>query len=101
MSAEASVDYLLIRALAHPLRRRILKEMGRKKEEISPVDLSRCIGSPLANVSYHVRILAECEAIILVRTQPVRGSTQHFYRFAVKAEWACILVGISPSSTED
>ena len=31
-------------------------------------------------LSYHVRILAHCGAIELVRTEQVRGSNQHFYR---------------------
>jgi len=33
-------------------------------------------------------VLAECDAIKLVRTEQVYGSTQHFYRFIVKADWA-------------
>lgn len=46
---------------------------------ISPKDLSDSMGKPLSNVSYHARILVECDAIQLVDTQPVRGSVQHFY----------------------
>ena len=42
----------------------------------------------LSALSYHVRVLAECRAIVLVRTEQIRGSTQHFYRAAVKAGWA-------------
>ena len=33
-------------------------------------------------------MLAECGAIELVRTEQIRGSTQHFYRAVVKANWA-------------
>jgi hypothetical protein len=33
-------------------------------------------------------VLAECGAIELVRTEQIRGSTQHFYRAVVKANWA-------------
>jgi DNA-binding transcriptional ArsR family regulator len=95
MSEEPSAEQLLIRALSHPTRRSILKEMG-SGEEISPQELSVRVASPLANVAYHVRVLARCEAIKLVRTAPVRGSTQHFYRFAIEAEWACRAVGIPP-----
>jgi hypothetical protein len=54
------------------------------------------MNAPLVSVSYHVRVLAECEAITLVRTQPVRGSMQHFYRFAIEAEWVHGALGLSP-----
>lgn len=93
LSADASADIPVLRALGHPLRRSILHEMG-GGEEISPRDLSKRMVVPLANVAYHMRVLAECEAIVLVRTQPVRGSRQHFYQLALKAEWARKIVGL-------
>lgn len=95
MSADASEEVKLLRAVAHPLRRAILKEM-RGEEEISPRDLSERLEVGLSDVAYHVRVLAECEAITLVRTRPVRGSTQHFYRFAIEAEWPYGVLGLSP-----
>lgn len=94
MNAEPSEEVKLLQALAHPLRRAILKEM-RGEEEISPRELSERLGIGLPGLSYHVRILAECEAITLVRTRPVRGSTQHFYRFAIEAEWPHGVLGLS------
>src|SRR4051812_46260215 len=101
MSADASEGIQLVRALGHPLRRSILKEM-QGEEEISPAELSRRLRITLSNVSHHVRVLAECEAIVLVRTQPVRGSLQHFYRFAIEAEWPYEILGLAPPpSTED
>lgn len=54
----------------------------------SPRELSNELQHPLSNVSYHVRVLAECAAVTLVRTKPARGSVQHFYRSAVDAPWA-------------
>lgn len=80
----------LFNALAHPMRRRILREMwgddtGR---EFSPRELSATLSEQLSALSYHVRVLAECDAIELIRTEGVRGSTQHFYRFVVEADWA-------------
>jgi DNA-binding transcriptional ArsR family regulator len=41
---------------------------------ISPRRLSDDLHEPLSNVSYHVRVLLEQEAVELVDTQPVRGS---------------------------
>ena len=53
--------------------------------EISPRELAAALEQPLSTLSYHVRVLADCGAIALVRTKQIRGSTQHFYRAAVKA----------------
>jgi len=75
-------------ALAHPLRRRILRKMIEEDGEISPRDLSLTLEEPLSKLSYHVRILACCGAIELVRTDQVRGSMQHFYGVIVDARWA-------------
>jgi DNA-binding transcriptional ArsR family regulator len=84
-----------MRAMGHPLRRDILKEMQGKKE-ISPRELSQLLEESLSNVSYHIRVLEKCDAITLVRTRPARGSMQHFYRFAIEAEWAYGILGLSP-----
>jgi DNA-binding transcriptional ArsR family regulator len=78
----------LFTALAHPLRRRILREMLADESEISPRELALALDQSLARLSYHVRVLAQCEALELVRTRQIRGSTQHFYVPSVDASWA-------------
>ena len=78
----------LFNALGHPMRRRILREMLDSGDETSPRELSATLSEQLSALSYHVRVLAECGAIELVRTEQIRGSTQHFYRAVVKAGWA-------------
>jgi DNA-binding transcriptional ArsR family regulator len=78
----------LFSALGHPMRRRILREMLDTDGEISPRELAVTLSEQLSALSYHVRVLAECGAIELVRTERIRGSTQHFYRPAVRADWA-------------
>ena len=78
----------LFNALGHPMRRRVLREMLDSGEEVSPRELAAKLSEQLSALSYHVRVLAECEAIELVRTEQIRGSTQHFYRAVVSAEWA-------------
>jgi DNA-binding transcriptional ArsR family regulator len=75
-------------ALGHPLRRRILRKMLQEDRELSPRELSSSLSESLSALSYHVRVLAECRAVKLVRVKPIRGSSQHFYRPTVKAEWA-------------
>ena len=86
----------LLRALHHPLRRRILREMA-DGEAASPRQLSTALRQPLSNVSYHVRVLAECGAINLVKTRPARGSVEHFYRSLVRAPWALQVLGLGES----
>jgi DNA-binding transcriptional ArsR family regulator len=95
-----SDDNNLLVALRHPLRRRILREMADGKA-ISPRELSDMLGEPLSNVSYHVRVLADREAVTLVETKPVRGSVQHFYRSAVDAPWARQVLGIGEKKGGD
>jgi DNA-binding transcriptional ArsR family regulator len=87
MAGDRSDDTALLSALRHPLRRRILRLME-AEEPISPRQISIQLEHPLSNVSYHVRVLADCAAIALVFTEPVRGSMQHFYRASVEAPWA-------------
>ncbi len=88
----------LLRALGHPLRQAILKEVA-DTEEISPQECGRQMGVIVSTVAYHFRKLAECDAIALVRTEPVRGSIKHYYRFAVEESWALEALGL-PSSPE-
>jgi DNA-binding transcriptional ArsR family regulator len=88
-----SDDNHLLAALRHPLRREILRLME-SEDAISPRELSSLLEQPLSNVSYHVRVLADCEAVALVNTIPVRGSMQHFYRTAVDAPWARQILGL-------
>jgi DNA-binding transcriptional ArsR family regulator len=77
----------LLIAFNHELRRRILRLMADGKLH-APRDISRRLAEPLSKVSYHVRVLKKCKAIMLEETKPVRGSLQHFYRRSIEAEWA-------------
>jgi DNA-binding transcriptional ArsR family regulator len=86
-------DNELLMALRHPLRQRILRELA-DGEARSPRELAAALRQPLSNVSYHVRVLAERGATILVATKPSRGSVEHFYRSAVEAPWARDILGL-------
>jgi DNA-binding transcriptional ArsR family regulator len=91
----------LLIALRHPLRRRILT-VAKWRDVVSPRALADELREPLSNVSYHVRVLADCKAVTLVYTKPVRGSMQHFYRFSIAATWALDMLGLSgPESGRD
>jgi DNA-binding transcriptional ArsR family regulator len=68
----------LAKALAHPLRQRILEILNRRVA--SPRDIAEELGAKLADVGYHVRMLRSYGAIELVRTEQRRGAIKHYYR---------------------
>jgi DNA-binding transcriptional ArsR family regulator len=72
------VDERLVKALAHPLRQRILEVLNDKIA--SPSDVAAELGEKLGDVGYHVRVLQECGAVELMRTEQRRGAVKHFYR---------------------
>lgn len=73
-------DHDAANAIANAVRAQVLAKMGRKVW--SPKDLAKELDMPLANISYHVRILHKLGAIKLVDTKPRRGATEHFYKAA-------------------
>ncbi len=93
-------DNELLIALRHPLRRQILRAMA-DQDPISPRQISDELRQPLSNVSYHVRVLADCGAVTLVDTAPVRGSMQHFYSPAIDEPWALAVLGLSEDGEAD
>lgn len=86
----------LLVALSHPLRRRILRRM-RGEEMISPRRLAREFELPVSNLAYHVRVLADCGAVTLVRVKPVRGAIKHYYRSSLKPAWAQQIIDLETS----
>ncbi|MGN6254155.1 MAG: ArsR/SmtB family transcription factor [Solirubrobacterales bacterium] len=83
----------LAKALAHPLRVRILTSLH--KGISSPNQLAQELDEPLGNVSYHVKTLLEYDCVELVKTEPRRGAVEHFYRatdraFLSDSDWAKI-----------
>jgi DNA-binding transcriptional ArsR family regulator len=75
-------DPRLVKALAHPLRIRILAIL--EDRVASPSEIAEQLDAPLGNVSYHVRQLAELGLISLVRETPVRGTLEHHYKADIR-----------------
>jgi DNA-binding transcriptional ArsR family regulator len=79
------------KALAHPLRVRILAMLDER--ESSPVQLAEHLDATLGTVAYHVRTLERLGLIEMVATHQRRGATEHVYaarehpRFSSQA-WA-------------
>jgi DNA-binding transcriptional ArsR family regulator len=78
-------DQQVLKALAHPIRVRILDVLSR--QDASPSDIAEELHVPIANVSYHVRHLANVGLVRLVREVPRRGAVKHYYR-AQTRPWA-------------
>jgi|SRR6185436_17306013 len=99
-AARKSKDGDIFVAMAHPLRRRILRHMVATSAEISPRELADDLDQTLNKVSYHVLILARCGTVEPTGTKQVRGSTQHFYRATVEDEWAMLALEASADRPE-
>jgi DNA-binding transcriptional ArsR family regulator len=97
MEATAETTQNLLVALGHPLRRQILRVMT-GGPPLSPREVTERLDETLSNVSYHFRVLAESGVLRLVRTRPVRGSTQHFYGVTIDADWARTVLAIDESA---
>ncbi len=71
-------DPALAKALAHPLRTRILAML--EVRTASPSELADELDAPLGVVSYHVRRLEALGFLKLVKREPRRGAVEHYYR---------------------
>jgi DNA-binding transcriptional ArsR family regulator len=70
-------DPSLAKALAHPLRTRILAAL--EGRTASPSELAGELDAPLGVVSYHVRRLVNLGFLKLVKREPRRGAVEHYY----------------------
>lgn len=82
--AKQAKEPQVFKALAHPLRMKLLVAMSER--EASPSELAAELGEPLGNVAYHVRMLERLNCIELVRTTPRRGALEHHYRAIASPE---------------
>lgn len=67
----------LAKALAHPLRTRILAAL--EDRTASPSELAAELDAPLGVLSYHVRRLSALGFLKLVKRVPRRGAVEHYY----------------------
>lgn len=72
------IDQRLVKALAHPLRIKILEILTERVA--SPNRLSGELDAGLSHVAYHTKALDECGCLELVDTAKRRGATEHFYK---------------------
>ncbi len=93
------MDQRLVRALGHPVRVQALIILNERIA--SPNEISKELDQSVGHVSYHIKVLKECECIELVDTAPRRGAMEHYYRATDRAfldisEWAALPSSIRP-----
>ncbi len=74
----APIDSTWLRLLSHPTRVAIVRHLLVAGES-SPSRLATALSLPLANVSYHVRVLRDAKRLRVVRRVPRRGAIEHRY----------------------
>ncbi len=93
------IDPRLVKAMGHPVRNDALSILNERVA--SPNEISKELGESVGHVSYHIKVLKECECIELVDMAPRRGAMEHYYRATSRAfltadEWARLPESIKP-----
>ena len=76
--ADQDLETRMAKAVAHPLRARLLALL--QEGVASPNELSKRVGEPLSNVSYHVKALLQLGCIEQTTWKQRRGAIEHYYR---------------------
>ena len=72
-----------LRALAHPLRLRLLEEFAGAPR--TTMQVAAAMGEPPTRLYHHVNALERAGILTLARTRQVRGATEKYYEVARKA----------------
>lgn len=93
------LDARVVKALGHPVRVQALTILNERIA--SPSEISKELDQTVGHVSYHIKVLKECECIELVDTAPRRGAMEHYYRATSRAfldvsDWAAVPASVRP-----
>ena len=88
-------DPALAKALAHPLRTRILASL--EGRTASPSELSEELDASLGVLSYHVRRLVALGLVKLVKRVPRRGAVEHYYTATARPRITSATWGKTPT----
>lgn len=87
-----TLDEQILHAVGHEIRIEALAILCERVS--SPNEIALETGRDLSQVAYHIRELERANAVQLVETKPVRGTTEHFYGATLRPknisdrEWA-------------
>lgn len=98
-SKHGILDSRVVKALGHPVRVQALTILNERIA--SPNEISKELDQTVGHVSYHIKVLKECECIELVDTAPRRGAMEHYYRATSRAfldvsDWAAVPESVRP-----
>jgi DNA-binding transcriptional ArsR family regulator len=76
----------LVAAIAHPVRRRILRAIASAEEARSPAQMAKASSLPLAMIVYHIRVLGRLGAIKPAGERQARNAIEHFYDSTIEGD---------------
>lgn len=77
----------IIRAIGHPLRRRVLRVLIDEGEPRSPAQIREILDLSLNAVAYQMRVLRRLGAVTAVGSRQVRGAIERFYLPAIEGDY--------------
>ncbi|MEO6858771.1 MAG: winged helix-turn-helix domain-containing protein [Solirubrobacteraceae bacterium] len=92
-------DPTVAKALAHPLRTRLLVAL--EDRTASPSELAAELDVPLGVLSYHIRRLNALGFLKLVQRVPRRGAVEHYYTATVRPPLTDAAWKATPESVKD
>jgi predicted transcriptional regulator len=75
---------MLTWAIAHRVRRQILRTLADSDGPRSPMQISRELDAGVSPIAYHVTILRKFGAIELAEEKMARGAVEHFYASKIR-----------------
>jgi DNA-binding transcriptional ArsR family regulator len=85
-----------LRALAHPLRQRLLYALG--GEPATMGQLAAAFGERKGNIGHHLKVLEAAGMVRVVETRQVRGGTEHYYQRTTRRVYVAGPPGVSTSA---
>lgn len=73
----------MVMAIAHPLRRRMLRMIVKHGEPLSPAQMAKEFDLPVGTITYHAKILWLVEAVEPIRARQVHGAAD-LYEVAIE-----------------
>jgi len=74
----------MVMAIAHPLRRRMLRMIVKHGEPLSPAQMAKEFGLPVGTITYHAKVLWLYEAVEPIREPQLHGGGEHPYEVTIE-----------------
>lgn len=74
----------MVTAIAHPLRRRMLRMIVKHGEPLSPAQMAREFDLPVDTVTYHAKVLWHFEAVEPIHGPRALGAAEHRYEARIE-----------------